>query len=475
MGQAAERAKRGLMCLAALLAVVGISHWLWPLNATTAALYLLLVVLGAAARWGLVESIFASVAGMLIFNYFFLPPIGTLTVADPENWVALIAFLATAVTASKLSSNAKRRAEEAVAGQEEIMRLYELSRALLMDEGRDAVRHSVLQAGQILRIPEIAFYDRAANQVYGAVDESKIPLADFIGVAETGQPLTVGNAVAVPVRLGNHTIGSLAMTSAPPRAAVRDSVASLLAINYERARALDRAAAAEAGRRHEEFRSSLLDGLAHDLKTPLSAIRTCITRLITIPPRTEEVRRELLSIIDQESERLQASITEAIELARIQSKELKLERRRIEIPELIDSALAELRDNESSRYQVEGPGLEVEVDADVMRQALRQVLENARKYSPPGSPVKIEVARKNGKASITVLDRGAGFASDELDHIFEKFYRGKRGRDTVEGTGMGLAIARSIVEAHGGKIRASNRADGGAAIEIALPLAEVKP
>jgi two-component system sensor histidine kinase KdpD len=265
------------------------------------------------------------------------------------------------------------------------------------------------------------------------------------------------------------------MTSAPPRAAVRDSVASLLAINYERARALDRAARAEAGRRHEEFRSSLLDGLAHDLKTPLSAIRTCITRLITIPPRTEEVRHELLSIIDQESERLQASITEAIELARIQSRELKLDRKRIEIPELIDSALAELRDNESGRYQVEGPGLEVEVDADVMRQALRQVLENARKYSPPGSPVKIEVARKDGKASITVLDRGAGFASDELDRIFEKFYRGKRGRDTVEGTGMGLAIARSIVEAHGGKIRASNRADGGAAIEIALPLAEVKP
>jgi two-component system sensor histidine kinase KdpD len=342
-----------------------------------------------------------------------------------------------------------------------------------MDEGRDAVRHSVLQAGQILRIPQIAFYDRAANQVYGGVDEGKIPFAHLIAVAETGQLITVGDAVAVPVRLGNHIIGSLAMTSAPPSAAVRDSVASLLAINYERARALDRATAAEAGRRHEEFRSSLLDGLAHDLKTPLSAIRTCITRLITIPPRTEEVRQELLSIIDQESERLQVSIAEAIELARIQSKELKLDRKRIEIPELIDSALAELRDGESGRYVVVGRGLEV--DVDVMRQALRQVLENAGKYSPPGSAVKIEVARKSGKASITVLDRGAGFASDEIDRIFEKFYRGKRGRDTVEGTGMGLAIARSIVEAHGGKIRASNRAGGGAAIEIALPLAEVKP
>jgi len=144
-------------CLAALLAVVAANHWIVSVNATTAALYMLLVVLSAAARWGLAESVFTSFAGMLAFNFFFLPPVGTFTIADPENWVALFAFLAVAVTASKLSANARHRAEEALAGKNEIARLYELSRALLMEEGPDVARQSVLRSGQIFQIGELAF------------------------------------------------------------------------------------------------------------------------------------------------------------------------------------------------------------------------------------------------------------------------------------------------------------------------------
>ncbi len=155
--------------------------------------------------------------------------------------------------------------------------------------------------------------------MYGSLDDSGISQADLIRVAESGERRGSGDFSIVPVRLGAHVVGSLALHGARISPAVQDSVASLLAINYERVRALDRAAAAEVARRNEEFKSSLLDGLAHDLKTPLTAIRTCVTHLITMPPRTEEVRQELLSIIDQESVRLQQSITEAIELARVES------------------------------------------------------------------------------------------------------------------------------------------------------------
>jgi two-component system sensor histidine kinase KdpD len=447
-----------------------------PENATTVALLMLLFVLGAATVWGLPEAIFTSLVSVAGLNYFFLPPILQFTIADPENWVALFVFLATAFSASELSAQAKRRAEEAVTGRNEISRLYELSRAMLMDEARDAVRVSVTKTGQILRLQHIAFYDAAANQVYGSINDSGISHADLVRVAETGERSGTGNFSIVPVRLGAHVVGSLAMQGPRISPAVQDSVASLLAINYERVRALDRAAAAEVARRHEEFKSSLLDGLAHDLKTPLTAIRTCVTHLITAPPRTEEVRQELLSIIDQESLRLQQSITEAIELARVESGHLRLNRELTDVTAVVSDAVTEMRDENLTRYSFHlEPELRLPIDAELIRRALTQILENARKYTPPDSPITIDAHTDEAHAVISVADRGPGISPDEIERIFEKFYRGRRGQAKIEGTGMGLAIAKGIIEAHGGKIHAENRPGGGAVISFSLPLHPITP
>jgi two-component system, OmpR family, sensor histidine kinase KdpD len=459
------------VCAAALCALISIYYWLLHVNATTVALSMLLLVLGAATRWGLAEAIFTSIASVLGFNFFFLPPFGTLTIADPENWVALLAFIVTAVTVSQLSSQAKRRAEEAVAGRNEIGTLYELSRAMLMDEERDAVRVSVTKTGQILRLRRIAFFDAAANQFYGSIEDSVIPQSELRRVAETGEPASSGDVTLIPVRLGTRVIGSLALEGAHVSPATRDSIASLFAINYERVHALDSAAAAEVARRNEEFKSSLLDGLAHDLKTPLTAIRTCVTRLIEIPPRTEEVRQELLSIIDQESLRLQSSITEAIELARIESQELRLHREPSNIAALAHAAISEMRDENIARYSIDiPPELELNIDAGLIRRAIMQMLENARKYAPPDSPIRIEARADGPQATISVMDRGPGIHPDELDRVFEKFYRGRRSTAKTEGTGMGLAIAKGIIEAHGGRIRAAIRPGGGTTITSTLPL-----
>jgi two-component system sensor histidine kinase KdpD len=461
------------LCAAAVCALIAICHWLLPVNATTVALLMLLLVLWAATTWGLAEAIFTSIVSVPGFNFFFLPPIGTFTVADPENWVALFAFLVTAVTVSQLSSQAKRRTEEAVAGRNEIGTLYELSRAMLMDEARDAVRVSVAKTGQILHLRYIAFFDLAGNQIYGSIDGSGISHADLVRVAETGDPITrEGDSSVIPVRLGTVIVGSLALQGARLSPTTQDSIASLLAINYERVRALNRAAAAEVAKRNEEFKSSLLDGLAHDLKTPLTAIRTCVTRLITLPPRTEEVRQELLSIIDQESARLQRSIGEAIELARIESQELHLHRESTPVAELVRSAIAETRDEDAGRYVVDvPPDLALDIDAGLVRRALMQLLENARKYAPPDSLIGIQAGIQDDHATISVMDRGPGISTDELERVFEKFYRGRRATGyKVEGTGMGLTIAKGIIEAHGGRIRAERRQGGGATISFTLPL-----
>jgi two-component system, OmpR family, sensor histidine kinase KdpD len=439
------------------------------INPTTAALAFLLVVLGVATRWGLAEASFTSVAAVILFNYYFLPPVGTLTIADPQNWIALFAFLVTALTTSQLSTRLRRKIEETRASRNELSKLYELSRALLMHESGDAIRQSLLSISQTLGARNAAFFDTRANHTYAVSGGAPVPDSDLARVAQSGEPVSAGEYRVVPVRLGSHFVGSLAIQHAGLSAAVIDSVANLLAINYERAAALDRAATAEIARRNEEFKSALLDGLAHDLKTPLTAIRTCVTRLIDLPPRTEEVRSELLAIIDQESAHLQRTITEAVELAKIESSDIHLDRQPVPVSEIVESAIAGSRDENPARYVFTGPaGAAINGDRDLLRRALIQILENARKYSPPDSPIEIDVRPLNSTVTVSVSDRGPGFAPDEIGRIFEKFYRGRSARSR-EGTGMGLAIAKGIVEAHGGAIAASNRPGRGASVSVTLP------
>jgi two-component system, OmpR family, sensor histidine kinase KdpD len=454
-------ATHSALCSLALAGIVGVDRLVVHINATTTALAMLLIVLGAAARWGFAESIFTSLAGTAVFNFFFLPPVGTFTIADPQNWVALIAFLVTAITTSQLSAGVRQEAADARARRADINCLYELSRALLMIDSTDPIRDAVTRTGQVLATPRIAFYETSTGIVYGDSNSVGFTPDDLRRVAERGEPLRADDQIALPVQLGSKVIGSLALNKQDLPDEVRDSAATLLAISYERSQALQRASAAEAASRGAQFRASLIDGLAHDLKTPLSAIRTCITRLVDIPPRSEEVRQELLSIIDQESERLHKSLTQTIELARVESGALKLALRATHLEELLPPEAT-----------VDAPpGLIVNVDPSSMRRAIEQLLENARKYSPTKSDVRIEAREEDGKIRIAVLDRGPGIAPEERDRIFEKFYRGRDWQGKAEGTGMGLAIARGIIEAHGGRIRAEARPGGGTAMVITLPSA----
>lgn len=459
-----------------LISAAGLAVLLWlgtavlHTNATTAALAMLLLVLAVATYWGLYEAIFTSVLAVLGFNFYFLPPIGTFTIADPQNWVALFAFLVTAFTASQLSARAAGRAEEALKRRQEIENLYELSRAILLDDSNESVKASMTRASSIFGIERIVFYDSARGNVFDNDEETGATTELLANVARSGEAVNAPGFSIIPVRFGTRTIGSLALHGGPVKQDVRESIASLLAINYERVQALDRALAAEAARRNESFRSSLLDGLAHDLKTPLTSIRTCVTRLIDIPPKSEEVRQELLSIIDQESLRLQNSITEAIELSRVESGKLTIDWSDVNVQHLMESALEDARDEDVHRYRFDiPPGLTVPGDANLLRAAVKQLLENAWKYTRAGSPIEIAAAANEDCVDIAVADHGPGLGADEVERVFQKFYRGRRNRGLAEGTGMGLAIAKGIIEAHGGSIRAANLARGGVRFTITLP------
>lgn len=464
-------AARLALCLAAVGAVTAFCFLAIHANATTVALMMLLVVLGVATRWGLVEATFTSIAAVLAFNYFFLPPIGKFTIADPQNRVALFAYLVTAITASQLSARAQRRAKEALNRKQETEGLYTLSRSILTDEGSD-VQFALRQASRIFNLAEIAFYDSSRDEIY-AIPASSAPLRErLLKVAESEEAQMDERMAILPVRLGGSAIGSLAISGGSVTPEVRESIATLVAINHERIQALHRAAAAEASRKNEQLKSTLLDGLAHDLNTPLSAIKTSVTTLLTHHFRTESSRQELLAIIEEEADRLHRVINEALTLARVESEKVNLERAPHDASELIARAIRGSR-ADPDRIRASAPqNFTVDVDGELFPLALKQLIENAARYSPPQAEIHIDARNDPPVASFSVRDHGQGIKSGERERIFERYHRGSAGRKSSEGTGMGLAIAKAIVESHGGKIWAENDPEGGARFTILVPQAD---
>ena len=459
----------------ASLAIVGaimVVDSLLRVNATTAALTLLLAILGISAQFGLTEALVASVAAMFGFNTLFLPPIGKLTIQDPQNWVALAAFLVTAVTASQLSAHARRRAAEAEARKVEIEQLYSLVQSMVLTgSARKTIREFVNRAVQVFGCTAAAFYYRPTDEFIRSGPESQ-SVSDHELLAESEvENLSVdvlrGVALA-PVRLGGRPLGSMALIGSPPSEKMVSAISNLVAITIEKARALEDASHAEAARQSEALKSALLDSLAHDLKTPLTSIKAAVTSLLGDSPGSD---KELLTIINEEADRLNRIAAEVVEMARIEAGKLHLEKQPVAVPELISGALSELSVPLHGRplsLRVPGDLPNALVDREFAGQVLRQLVENALKYSPEGSPIEVSAEVKGGKIVLGVGDHGPGIEENERSRIFDKFYRGRRHRFDTKGTGMGLAIAKGIVEAHGEKIWVASEPGQGAVFYFSL-------
>ena len=383
-----ERSRAGYLIAAA--AVAALTAALKPfgggVNSTTVALALLLAVLLIAARMESGPALVASVLAMLCFNFFFLPPFGTLHVSEPENWVALSAFLLTAVVAGQLSTRARHRAEEAEAGRLEIKRLYEELRA-----------------------------------------------------------------------------------------------------------AFERASHAEALRQSERLKSALLDAVTHDIRTPLTSIKASVTTLLDGaregatgdgPPSALDTdsRREMLEVIDEESDRLNRFVEGLIELARIEAGELRLRLRWGAVDEVFAASLARAEPLTKGRrivVEVGGDLPVVRVDPHAVAEVVYTLVDNAAKYSPQGTAIRVRASRgAGGMIRVEVEDEGQGIPEELRERVFDKFFRATRdgaagGAQRPAGTGMGLAIARGIVEAHGGRIWVEGGSGGsGARVVFTLPIGD---
>src|SRR5579885_1900634 len=334
-------ARRGirLAASAAIAAAILALYYLWlPVNHTTVALSLLLAILGLATRWGLPEAILASFVAVAGFNFFFLPPVGTFTIADPQNWVALVAFLVTAITASQLSVRARRQAAEAIGRRRELERLYALGQAMLMTGGlRPTPRDFLNLVMRTFEAPAIAFFNKADGEFHrsgpAAFGEEELRAA-----AERDEPLVDEQrcTALVAVRLGGTVFGSLGLAGVRLSKTVLKALANLVAIGLERARVLEEASRAELAHRSEAFKSAL----AHDLKTPLTSIKGSVTHLLARGPGPEE--RELLSIANEETDRLNRLVVEVLEMARIEASKLHPDRQPHRVSSLVAGALREL-------------------------------------------------------------------------------------------------------------------------------------
>src|SRR5277367_854257 len=343
-------ALRLLVSLAAVVVITFTAYSIIPHNPTTVGFAYLLLVLLMASTWGLAEATLASVAATLAFNFFFLPPIGKFTIADPQNWVALFSFLATALITSRLSARVKKQALDAVDRQRDIERLYTFSRAiLLIDPVEPVAKQLARKLAEVFGLHAVVLYDRRTGEIHRAGPSDFDGMEDQLrDAASQGTSFfdPLHQRVITAVRLGSEPIASFAIQGAIMQDSVLQGVSNLIAIGLERARAQDLAHQVEAARRSEQLRTTLIDAMAHEFKTPLTSIRAATTSLLSSPNQPLESRTELLQVADEEAQRLQQLIDDAVDMARIESdhnNHVTLRRELTDPNELIRDVVASLQ------------------------------------------------------------------------------------------------------------------------------------
>jgi two-component system sensor histidine kinase KdpD len=474
------RLPRTLSVIAALTAIFLLTLVLrvvTAVNATTVGFAYLITILLIAATWGIVESVLASVLAALCFSYFFLPPSG-FAIAAVEDWVALAAFLVSSFIAGELSDRARRRTLEASTRQLEMEKLYALSRSIMLMDGTEAIGAQLAnELASICEIPSVGLYDRVAGIVYsGGKDplggvESRLREAAFSDSVIKDEKT---NTVFAPITLGGQTTGSVALQGGDFSGTALNALVNLLAITLEHARSREIALRAQAARQSEQFKSTLLDGLAHEFKTPLTSIRAATTALLGENVSDTAQQLELLTIVDQEAERLSRLVTEATHVARIEAGKIDLNREWHTVSELIHNVLVETelrRDGRRVNVSIDADLPSVRMDGDLIQLALRQLIDNALKYSPRKSAIDIRAKLSDENLTISVQNEGEPLSETEQVRIFDKFYRGQNVRRQVAGTGMGLSVARDILLAHGGDVYLNGSNQRGTEFVLAIPVA----
>ncbi len=484
-------------------------------NIGNIAMVYLLVVLAAAAVFGMGPAILASVAAFLAFDWFFIAPFHTFTVAEPAEWLQLVLFLVTAVITGSLAGELRRRAQVAEQREREAAVLYDVVRLLAeMDIGQ-ALQSVAERLRQELKVAAVGIDladvgEGPTRAVAGEADALPPPRTS---PREATEFLTRGTAPAagrsaspgrwvrvipphrrpaggpsedphlhvVPIESGGLRVGALSLAhsaDAPEFGSADDrllsAVAGQVGLAVERRRLRSEATEAEILRRTDELRTALLNAVSHDLRTPLASIVASAGALMQKGVEwSEGERMEFAQTIEYEARRLNRLVGNLLDQSRIEAGSLRIERGWYDLGVLVDEVLGRLRPLTGDRKVT----VDIPEDLPPVRlgyveidQVLSNLVENAAKYSPVGAEIRISARLDGAEVRIEVVDQGPGVQPALLPRLFEPFYRVEQNGPGPRGTGLGLAVARGLVEAHGGRIWAENRPGGGATFAFTLPV-----
>lgn len=483
-----------LLAVAAAFALVRLIEPLVGLDSLD--LVFLTAIVGVAVRFGLGPSLLAVVAGSLTYNFFFLPPLYTFTITSPTNVAALILFTIVALLVSNLAAQVRRQAVTAQARARTTEALYAFSRKLAgvstLDDLLWATAYqlaSQLEAQVVILLPDP---DGTIAVRAGYPPEDRLEPADIAAAKwtfETNRPAGRGSdnlpgarRLFMPLRTGRGAVGVIGLDSerpgpilTPDARRLFDALADQAAVAIERVTLVEDIEAATRAAEADRLRQALLTSISHDLRTPLAAIIGAAGTLRDFGPDiAEEARADLLSTVLAEAERLNRFIANLLDMTRLEAGAVAPNAAPHDLAEIIGSALRRaslVLAGHPVELDLAGDLPMVAVDPVLFEQVLFNLLDNAAKYAPEGSTVRIEARPiAGGGAAIRILDAGEGLPADEIERIFDKFHRVQKGDRVRAGTGLGLAVCRGFVEAMGGTITAGNRADGpGAVFVITLP------
>lgn len=449
------------------------------LNLTaTGFLYLIIVVLQSLLG-DFVSSAVVSIIADLCLNFFFVPPIFSFRVSDSSDIWALIAFLITGLVITRLTTQVRREAEISELQRRDMKLLYELAQRLLALDPDDAVMTKAVGLfREVFSVQAVCLYDGANAELYSD-GESRNDLAERTRAAYISRQDGDDNVSGVSIRClrtAGKTIGAIGFDGLRDGELTAGPLTVLAAAMLERARVFRDASHAAAAAQAEVFRGAILDALAHEFKTPLATIVTAAGGLrATGGLRPEQL--ELAEMAETEASQLGLLTSRLLRIARLDQEEVKPQLELTDVADLV----AQLADQYSQRsdrklsLDKDVASVEVLADVELLRLALRQLLDNACKYSPAGSAIRIAIEKQPQSVAVRVWNSGSLVPPSERARIFERFYRGSEARHLRPGSGLGLYVARKIAQAHGGGLDLEPDVSEGTSFCLTLPIAQGDP